>query len=185
MPPSSMPGGSQHGPLHTHAGAHHGLASLTQEERFAAQLALSRVSSTSNVLGPKLGGVTQSATLAGGSMRAAAMNSPSLLHGSGSDTFIGGAHSAAAATIGNDTVIAGSAGAVTRGVFGTEPVIAHHAPSITLGGDTINLAGTTAASVKATQPDDAKAKAHTVSVGDKTTVTVSGLSPHDIAKLPH
>jgi len=177
-----MPGGHH---LQVDAGVHHGLASLTQEERVAAQFALSRVSSATGVLGSKLGSVTQSATLAGGSMKTAGLSASSLLHGSGSDTFIGGAHSVTAAAIGNDTVVAGSTAAIVRGVIGTEPVAAQHGPSITLSSDTINLAGATAADVKAAQADESKTAAHTVSVGDKTTVTVSGLSPHDIAKLPH
>jgi hypothetical protein len=180
----SMSGGARHGALHTQptGGAHHGLASLTQQERLAAQSALSRISSGSSGLGAKLGAITQNATLAGGSVKAAGLTAPALIHGSGSDTFLGGAHSAMATSIGNDTVVSGS---TVRGVSGVEALGTHHAPNITLSSDTINVAGATAASLKTMQPDETKAKPHTVSVGEKTTVTISGLSPHDVAKLPH
>jgi hypothetical protein len=158
------------------------MASLTSEERLAAQIALSKIGSGSSGIGAKLGTITQSATQLGGSVKAAGMTTPALMHGSGSDTFLGGARSSMATSIGNDTVVSGS---TVRGVAGMEALTSHHAPNITLSSDTINVAGATAASVKAVQPDETKAKTHTLSVGDKTTVTVSGLGTHDIAKLPH
>jgi hypothetical protein len=157
------------------------MSSLTNEERMAAQNALSKIGGGSSGIGAKLGTITQSATQLGGSVKAAGLSAPTLMHGSGSDTFLGGARSSMTTSIGNDTVVSGS---TVRGVAGIESITAHHGPNITLSSDTINVAGATAASVKGT-PDETKSKAHTLSVGEKTTVTVSGLSAHDIAKLPH
>lgn len=162
-------------------GAKHGLATLSQSELQAAQHALSKIASKSGGLGANLSSLSQSATVIGGSLRANALQAPGILHGSGNDTFLGGARTSAISNIGTDTIIGGSAKGVdtTLGGVGT-----HNVGSFALSVDTISIAGTTALSVKALEPD-ATAKGHTVSVGDKTTVTISGLSTHDISKLSH
>jgi hypothetical protein len=166
-------------PATTSGGVHHGLTALSHAERAAALNALSKINNPSGRLGSTLGGLKQSATLIGGATKHSAST---LLHGAGHDTFIGGARTTTA-SVGNDTVLSGSARIADRGVAGAE-IAGRHAGHSGLSSDTINVAGTTAASVKAVQPED-KAKAHTVTLGDKTKVTISGLSTHDISKLHH
>jgi hypothetical protein len=153
---------------------------LNHEERLAAQNALARLKTVTGSLAPGLGASSQSATLIGGALRERGLVSTGLPHGAGSDTFIGGARGSAM-SLGNDTVLSGSSAVFDRG---TNPLTAHGAGHFSLSSDTINVAGATALSVKAVQPED-KAKSHTVTLGDKTTVTISGLSTHDITKLSH
>jgi hypothetical protein len=162
-------------------GAKHGLATLSHSELQAAQHALSKIASKAGTLGANLGSLSQSATLIGGSVRANAIQASGFLHGSGSDTFIGGARTTSIPSIGTDTIVGGSAKLVdtTLGVSGT-----HDLGSFALSTDTINIAGATALSVKALEPET-NAKGHTLAVGDKTTITISGLSAHDISKLSH
>jgi hypothetical protein len=158
-----------------HGGVHHGLATLSHSEFQAAQHALSQIARASG----GHGSFSQSATLIGGSLRAGASPALSLLHG-GSDTFVGGARSSLTASIGTDTIVGGSAKLVdgTIGVLGS-----HNVGRLALSADTINAAGHTALSVK-TEPQSIAA-GHTVTVGEKTTITISGLSAHDITKLSH
>jgi hypothetical protein len=160
-------------------GSHHGLTTLSHSELQAAQHALSKIAQSTGGLGHNLGSLSQSATLLGGSLRSSASPALSLLHG-GSDTFVGGARSSLVASIGTDTIVGGSAKLVD-GSFGVHG--AHNGGSFALNADTINVAGHTALSVK-TEPQQV-AQGHTVTVGDKTTVTISGLSVHDISKLSH
>lgn len=167
-------------PATTSGGVHHGVTALSHAERLAALNALSKIKNPSGRLGSTFGGLKQSATLIGGATKHSAST---LLHGAGHDTFIGGARSSSTASVGNDTVLSGSARIADRGVAGGE-IAGRHGGHSGLSSDTINVAGTTAASVKAVQPED-KAKAHTVTLGDKTKVTISGLSTHDISKLHH
>jgi hypothetical protein len=162
-------------------GKHSGLASLSHTERRAAENALSKIKSASGNLGSNLGGFGQSATLIGGSLKSSGLSASTLMHGVGSDTFIGGARSSLTSSIGSDTVVSGSAKLLNAGA---DTLGAHNASNFALSSDTIHVAGATALSVKAVQPED-KVKAHSVSVGDKTTVTISGLSTHDISKLSH
>lgn len=178
---SSQGGGIQH---HVTPGVHHHVAALSDAERQAALHALSKITSKTGSIASTLGGLKQSATLIGGSVKSTGAGIPRLLHGSGSDTFIGGAHGAIGASIGNDTVTSGSTRSIGRGITRSDALGAHKAGSFPLSSDTINVAGATAASIKAVQPED-KAKAHTITLGDKTTVTISGLSTHDITKLQH
>jgi hypothetical protein len=107
-----------------------------------------------------------------------------LVHGQGSDTFIGGVRNASAATvssIGNDTVMSGS----TAGIPGHNPEAqgSRVVQQFTLNSDTINVAGTTAASFKSESQEPKTA--HTVTLSDKTTINIAGLSQHDITKLHH
>jgi len=168
--PASMPGGVQHG-----------LPSLSHAERQAALNALSKISRTPGRFGTSLAGVKQSATQVGGVAHKPELGSSSLIHGSGQDTFMGGAHGALTAGIGSDTILGGSTRSLEHGTAHPGTHALGHAG---LSSDTINIAGTTAASVKAMNPND-KVKAHTVTLGDKTKITISGLSTHDISKLHH
>jgi hypothetical protein len=165
-------------------GAQHGLSPLSHAERQAALHAISKIKSTSGRLASTLAGLKQSATLIGGAAHKPVLSSSALLHGSGADTFIGGARSNMPSSIGSDTVLSGSAKSIERGVPGAAVQSSHGLVHSGMSTDTINVAGTTAASVKAMQPED-KAKAHTVTLGDNTKVTISGLSTHDVSKLHH
>jgi hypothetical protein len=173
MPTATVKGGVQHG-----AAAH-----LSHAERIAAHSALSKLSSKAGGLGSHLGSITQSATLMGGSHKAPVAGTSSLAYGSGSDTFVGGARSSFA--IGNDTVVSGSSHLAGRGVGGLDVTGAHTVGNFALSSDTINIAGATASGVKAVRPEDANTKAHTVTLADKTTVTITGLSSHDVSKISH
>lgn len=165
--PASMPGG-----------IHHGVSHLSHAERQAALQALSRVKNNPSRLGAVLAGVKHSATMIGGAHQPI-LGAAALVHGAGHDTFIGGARSSVSRSIGNDTVLSGSAKSSMRAVSST-PGLSHAG----LSSDTINIAGNTAASIKAMLPEE-KAKTHTVTLSDKTKVTVTGLSNHDITKLQH
>ena len=162
-------------------GGHYTVASLSSAERQAALNALRKVQSSSGRFGLTSGNVPHNATLIGGATKV--QGSTTLVHGSGRDTFIGGARISDTATVGNDTVLGGSA-KLHEGAASGLRIPTTHAGIGSLGADTINVAGTTAASVKAALPDQ-KAASHTVTLGDKTTVTISGLSAHDITKLHH
>jgi hypothetical protein len=157
------------------------LAALSHSELQAAQHALSKIATSTGGLGHTLGSLSQNATAIGGSLRASALQVPSFLQGSASDTFVGGARSSLISSLTTDSIVSGSAKLVdnTLGVLGT-----HNVGSFALSMDSINIAGATALSVKTLEPES-NAKAHTVSVGDKTTITINGLSAHDISKLSH
>jgi hypothetical protein len=170
-------------------GAKHGMATLSHAEREAAQHALAKLRSLGGGLGAHSGGSVQSATVySGSSAKSVGLGAPTLIHGQGSDTFIGGARNApakAAANIGRDTVVSGSASAFGGRASIADPLGSHAAHNLSLSSDTVNVAGLTAEAVKAAHPHDAVTKAHTVTLADKTTVTIAGLSQQDIAKLHH
>ncbi len=151
-----------------------GISTLSPAEHQAALHALSKLSSatsaTQGVASVFGGSSLSSATLSGGSV-----------HGKvGADTFAGGVHSGVSPAfggIGSDTVLAGSA---FSGKFETSSASGAAHP-LTLS-DTINVAGTTAASVKSVTGPESKTGALTLS--DKTTITLTGISAHDVTK-PH
>lgn len=168
-------------------GATHGLAVLSHAERAAAKSALAKLKTLGRGLGSHLGSSAESATVYGGSsVKTTGLGASTLIRGRGNDTFQGGARTApshALTHIGNDTVVSGSATTLggrthTGGVVGS-------AQHFHLSSDTINIKGATAEGVKAQHPEHAKASAHTVTLADKTTVTISGLSQHDVGKLTH
>jgi hypothetical protein len=166
-------------------GATHGLAVLSHAEREAARQALAKLKTSGSGLGSHLSGSTESATVYGGA-KTTGLKASTLIHGRGSDTFIGGARSAPThtlANIGNDTVVSGSA--ATLGRTTVDHLGGHSTQNIHLTSDTISVKGVTAEGVKAARPEEAKAATHTVTLADKTTVTISGLSQHDVGKLPH
>jgi hypothetical protein len=156
-------------------GVRHGLAVLSQAEREAAQKALAKLTSPGAGLGSNLSAITGSATVSSGLVaKSTGTGAPTLLHGQANDTMVGGAGSALTpATAGSDTVVGGSASQPSAsGPVGPQ------SGSITLSADTVNVAGATAESVKAAQ--SAAASARTITLKDKTTVTISGVSGHDI-----
>ena len=170
-------------------GAAHGLAPLSHAEREAAQNALAKLKSPGAVIGLHLGGSAQSATIYSGSLvKSVDLGASTLIHGQGRDTFLGGARGVATnalAKIGSDTVVSGSAAAFGDRSSAAEAVSGQGAHHFSLSGDTINIAGVTAESVKAAHTQDAAKSAHTITLSDKTTITIAGLSPHDITKLQH
>ena len=166
-------------------GAKHGVSVLSHAERAVAQNALDRLNSSKGRAGLHTGSPTSSATVFGG-VKSGALGGPSLVHGQGNDTFMGGARSLsthALANIGNDTVVSGSA---THGSHTpAEARGAHTMHNFSLNSDTISVKGATAESFKGTEHDGKTASTHTITLSDKTTVTVAGLSHHDMGKLTH
>lgn len=159
-------------------GARHGMAALSHEERQAAHNALAKLNSRSGL--SSLEGSTRSATVYGGALvKNAGLNASTLVHGQGSDTFIGGARSGLThAGVGNDTVVSGST-ATFAGRSGLSGSVAHHGQNFSLSTDTVSVAGATAESVKAGHQHEATSS-RTITLADKTTVTITGVSAHDI-----
>jgi hypothetical protein len=157
---------------HHHDGAQHG--GLNSFERAAAQQALAKLTGSS--------GFTPSAqpTPAGGSFHFSPIKtlSQGLVAGKGTDTYAGGVASArfAISKISSDTVLSGS----------TAPRLDRlENPSVfRLSADTINLAGATAAGVKAADPSHSQQSSHTITLSDKTTLTITGVHGSEIIK-PH
>jgi len=148
-----------------------GATTLTAHEHQAALQALEKLKTTGSVSH----GV---ASVLGGSLRSAVTISTNLL-GSKSDSFAGGVKSdvkAAISAIGSDTVVAGSA-------FTKSELAGKGGGVSALSSDTIKAAGVTAASVKH-DPAEAAKSAHTITMPDKTSITLSGISTHDVIK-PH
>jgi hypothetical protein len=171
--------------LVTVSGGSHGIKSLSPAEHQAAVNALSKLASTdgaSQGVASVLGGSLRSATLSGGSALSQGIKvGSSNLVGRGADTFAGGVHSGATPTfsgIGSDTVVAGSAVSSTTAATQQATSGGHSS----LSGDTINIAGTTAASVKSQAVPENKSAGHTITLSDKTTITLTGV--HDVTK-PH
>jgi len=170
-------------------GAKHGLAKLTDAEREAASKALAKLKSPGGSLGSHLGSLTQHATVYGGSSaKIGGSASPMLIRGQGSDTFMGGVRgtpSHGPVDLGKDTVVSGSAPALGGHASHPDALGGHGHQTFSLSAETINVAGTTAETVKSEHARDAATSGHTITLADKTTVTISGLSQHDIAKLKH
>jgi hypothetical protein len=152
-------------------GVKHGMAVLSHSERSAAQHILANLNK---------GG---SATVFGG-VKSARVGGASFIHG-GNDTFLGGAGSAAThalSKIGDDTVVGGSR---TGGRSLSDAHSAQGAHGFNLNSDTINVKGVTAEGLKSEQPREAATGSHTIALSEKTSVTVSGLTKHDVGKLSH
>ena len=165
-----------------HGGAHHGMATLTHAEREAARNALAKLKTSSGGLGAHLDSSIRSATVYSGSAVMGTGVKPNLLQGHGSDTFIGGARSGLTPLgTGSDTVVSGStvSGIIDRNATG---VVGGH--SFALSADTINVAGATAEALKAGHTPESTAS-HTITLADKTKVTITGVPAHDITKLSH
>jgi hypothetical protein len=172
---------------------HHGLAALSEAERHAAQQALAKLQQSGRGFDVHLRGNLESATVSSGLSHArgtvaAGLGTSTLIHGLGSDTFIGGVRGTPAShgvSIGNDTVLSGSAirtGSQTLSESLAGRGVAHS--HFALSGDTVSLAGATATSIQAGQHQHTT-QGHTVTLADKTTITIAGLSAHDITKLHH
>jgi Ca2+-binding RTX toxin-like protein len=167
----------------TAGGAHHGLAVLTHGEREAAQNALAKLRVQGRGLG-SLDSSTRSATVHSGSALKSTGLNASLLHGQGHDTFIGGARSGLShVQAGNDTVVSGSTASAFTGR--TWDALAGQGHHFTLSADTISVAGATAESVKAGSIATHSHASHTITLADKTTIKITGVSTHDISKLSH
>jgi hypothetical protein len=177
-------GSTVHGGVKSvHDGVKAGIASLSPAERHAAINALSKLTKSgtaSSGVSSVFGGALKSATLSGGSVLSASIKTPggtTLVSGRGADTFAGGVRSGAKPTIhaiGSDTVVAGSAFGKTE--------LTNAGGSRALTGDTISVAGVTAAGVKTAQ--DVKSTGHTITMADKTNITLTGITPHNVTK-PH
>ncbi len=161
--------------------------SLRQAEQQAAQKALDKLRS-GNVPGSRTTstiGTLGSATAAGGLSHKTA--SLALMRGEGSDTFMGGVrgstHTVGAGT-GTDTVVSGSAKATGALPSAAETLHGHGPENFSLSSDTINVRGATALGVKADETR-ARTSVHTVTLSDKTTINIAGLSANDISKLHH
>jgi len=178
-------------PVTMPGGASHGLAHLSHAEFQAAQKALAKLKDAGSGLRLNLSGTAESATVSSGLTRSDAsttgLGTPTLIHGQGSDTFIGGVRSTSpgvGAGIGTDTVVSGSAQTLGGHTSVAQTLADRGAQHFSLSSDTINVAGATAASVKAVHPQE-QTDAHTITLPDKTTITIAGLSRHDISKLHH
>jgi hypothetical protein len=168
-------------------GATRGPAVLSQAEQQAARSALAKLKTLGGGLGAHLGAATDSATVYGGAAVKTSGLGSTLIHGQGSDTFMGGARSAptrALANIGNDTVVSGST-ATLGGRIEADHLAGHREQNFHLSGDTINIKGVTADAIKAGHPEETRTGVHTVTLTDKTTVTIAGLSQHDLDNLKH
>ena len=172
---------------------HHGLSALSDAERHAAQQALAKLQQSGRGFDVHLRSNLESATVSSGLSHsrgplAAGLGTSTLIHGLGSDTFIGGVRGTPAShtmSIGNDTVLSGSAirtGSQTLSESLAGRGVTH--PHFSLSGDTVSLAGATATSIEAGQQHHTT-QGHTVTLADKTTITIAGLSAHDITKLHH
>ena len=178
---ASVPGGVPHT---------HGLATLSHAERLAAQAALDKLKQTGG-LGSHFGATSESATVSSGlshtlGRSTVGLGASTLLSARGSDTFMGGVRGALATSglsIGNDTVVSGST--TKLDIHGRSDTLAGRAQHFTLSTDTINVAGATATSIHAEERPHGTASPHTVTLSDKTTIKIAGLSPHDISKLHH
>ena len=165
-------------------GATHGMAHLSNAERFAAQNVLAKLKQPGTGSASHFG--SESATVSSGSalsLRGTTLGTSTLLTAHGSDTFMGGARTAPleGTRVGNDTVLSGS----TSKLGFAAPEAAHgNAHQFSLSSDTINAAGVTASHLQTGHATDVKGT-HTVAVGDKTTIKIAGLSAHDISKLHH
>lgn len=163
-------------------GIKQGVSVLSQAERVIAQNALNRLNTSKGSLGLNMNSQAPSATVFGG-VKSARLGSPALTQGLGSDTFTSGARTMsthALAQIGNDTVLSGS---VAASYHAPETRTAHN--TFNLNTDTISVKGTTAEAMSGAHVDTKATSSHTITFSDKTTVTVVGLSHHDITKLPH
>jgi hypothetical protein len=159
-------------------GVRTGVASLTPSEHQAALNALSKLSSGAGAthgIASVLGRSLPSATLSGGTVHDVARTS---------ESFIGGVRTGVAtiSSVGSDTVVAGSG--ITGKPESAGSAAAGTAHPLSLSGDTINVSGSTAAGVKHEALPAGKAVGQTITLSDKTTITLTGVSPHDVTK-PH
>ena len=167
-------------------GVAHGMAQLSDAERHAAQNVLAKLKQSGSGLGSHFG--RESATVSSGSslsLRGTAnLGASTLLSARGSDTFMGGVRSVplSGLRVGNDTVVSGST--TKLGLHGASETVGRGAHQFSLSSDTIKAAGVTAAHVQTGHTAETKG-AHTVTLSDKTTIKIAGLSSHDISKLHH
>ncbi len=170
----------------------HGFGTLSHAERQAAQNALTKLKHPGSGLASHLGSTSESATVSSGSSLSQGphtvdLGASTLLSAHGSDTFLGGVRSKPATSglsIGNDTVVSGSTTKLSAHASSSDTLAGRGAQHFALSSDTINVAGATAASIQTGLPHGT-ANTHTITLADKTTIKIAGLSPHDISKLHH
>lgn len=183
---STVPGGGHH---HHHQGnpnwSQHGsndsvarVSTLTQAEHAAAQSALSKLVPTGTVTPTVLAKVAVSTPKLPPLKNLQA--GTGLVAGSGSDTYAGGVATAqhSLASFASDTVVGGSTGVRLASV-------GHTAAAFTLSSDTINVAGATAAAVKALDPTSGQHVTQTITLSDSTTVKITGVHSHHVIKPGH
>ena len=174
MGASTVPGGS--------------IAPLNDAERQTARNLLAKLRLPGSGVGSHLGSQLENATVSSGSslslrQSTVGLGASTLLSARGSDTFMGGVRSAPhkpALSVGNDTVVGGS----TTGLLGHTSEAAHGGQHFALSTDTINVAGATAAGLQTGHPHTGTGT-HTITLADKTTIKIAGLSAHDVSKLHH
>jgi len=164
-----------------------GLVALNPAEQHAAQQALAKLAgaTTSQATGSTasyLSASTQNAATVGSLSTLPTLSSlnaggSGLLSGHGTDTFAGGVASAGHSLAGfaSDTVVGGSA-ATSVLPSGTTTA------GFNLSADTINVAGATATGVSVQDPAQAHTAVQTITLADKTTVTITGVPSHNIIK---
>jgi len=146
-----------------------GATTLTAHEHQAALQALNKLKTTGGVS-------TGVASALGGTLRSATTITTNLVGIKQAATFAGGVTSTvkpSISAVGSDTVVAGSAFTKTE--------LAGTGGKIGLSTETIKAAGVTAASVKS-EPTVATTASHTITMSDKTSITLSGISTHDVIK---
>jgi len=163
---------------------------LSPSEMRAAQDVLSKLKHPGANPGLQFSSTIKGATVSGGlsdtlGPKSNRLIGPNTIQTHGSDTFMGGVRSAPGTVglgVGNDTVVSGSIAKL--GSTTLPDTLARGAQHLALSADTINVAGVTAASIQA-EPQHGTANTHTITLSDKTTITIAGLSSHDISKLHH
>lgn len=149
---------------HHHHRHHDSTTSLSPAEQQAAINALSK-------LGSALGALSGISSVLGGALRSATLSG-------GGDTFSGGVRTGFSATIqaiGSDTVVAGSAFGKTE----LSKVTGGKSGTLNLSYDTINIAGVTASSIK-TDTLVVKPTGIKITMSDKTSITLTGVTTHDL-----
>jgi len=136
-------------------------ANLSDAERQAAQGVLATLNQSSE-FGSRLSGTAESAPVPSGSLhlqesKPAAFGVSRLIHGHGSDTFIGNVRSAsptAGASIGNDSVLGGSGPSSAFHPLPT-PLLAAMAPQqFSPSSDTVKVASATATGIQSGHPPE-------------------------------
>jgi Ca2+-binding RTX toxin-like protein len=150
------------------------LAGVTKTSAFGVGLSSAEHQAAQDALA-KLGGKVPDAW--SGANRTSALKplhaGSGLVAGHGHDTFAGGGSGLLPAHFASDTVAGASAGDLPP---------AHGSSVFHLSAETINVAGATAAGVKAQHPHVAHHASHTITLTDKTTLNITGVPSHHIVK---
>jgi hypothetical protein len=146
---------------------------LTGAEKAAVQAALTKLSGSG-----ASGALATHVSATGGTLPYASLKTitKGVLTGLGQDTFAGGISGGRVALtrFPSDSVVGGSAAKA--------PVLGS---GVRLSAESIGLKGVTAAGVKAIDPNVGLALTHTVTLTDKTTLTITGVHGHVIKPSSH